>query len=581
MCGTTNIPGYMQCGTGTGSDDMLHAVLRWLAFATATAAVPQWRCQRCTSKVPHATSPVRPLNYCRLGRPFQGHSPPPHGPHDPDKPAAAHHGMSRTRATTVSVAVVEVGVVAVVLAVAVLAAEGGRRRTAPPVAAPTTCSFVGENQPLNLACGEGEMIRSVDTAIFGTFPAGSGCTGNMQPTTTCPTIVAPQIDRLCKGNNNCSATCWCGSPTLVCMCRLGALSVAFPGFPCQGSVKSLAVTVTCGPALPVVPPATAASPSPTLLRLAFLQEPLGVDELRPQFSWQPAHAGAGARQAAASVQAAFVIHVVDAARGAEVWSSGQVNSSQPFYVPGTDLPLLSDRPYRWTVATLGAAGWSATSDPANFTTGLLHQSDWGEAKWITPNITEDTAGDSVVPGTLLRFDFDVPADLRVKRASALVSACQYYRLYVDGERVGRSELDVLWTRFDRNRSYSTYDLPSSLFAPGLHTIGLVLGQGFCGESAGKAGRQYRAGILRLSLYATEDELSGAASVVIVTNSSWQAGAGPITADSTYYGTAYDARRVQQGWSTHTFKPAAGRVWGPATELVYVWGRAGQKLWQGV
>jgi hypothetical protein len=41
----------------------------------------------------------------------------------------------------------------------------------------------------------------------------------------------------------------------------------------------------------------------------------------------------------------------------------------------------------------------------------------------------------------------------VGRVSIYVSACQYYELFLDGSRVGDHELDVVWTRFDRNRSY--------------------------------------------------------------------------------------------------------------------------------
>ena len=80
--------------------------------------------------------------------------------------------------------------------------------------------------------------------------------------------------------------------------------------------------------------------------------------------------------------------------------------------------------------------------PANFTTGLLSPSDWGNASWI-------------VGGSLLRTEFEVPpTPLGVERVSLFVSACQYYRLYLDGQRVGDGdgdgvgarELDVAWTK---------------------------------------------------------------------------------------------------------------------------------------
>ena len=71
--------------------------------------------------------------------------------------------------------------------------------------------------------------------------------------------------------------------------------------------------------------------------------------------------------------------------------------------------------------------------------------------------------------------------------SVFVSACQYYILYLDGSRVGDHELDVVWTKFGENRSYASYSLDPSLFGAGKHALGLEIGQGFCGESEGKAG----------------------------------------------------------------------------------------------
>ena len=42
---------------------------------------------------------------------------------------------------------------------------------------------------------------------------------------------------------------------------------------------------------------------------------------------------------------------------------------------------------------------------------------------------------------------------RVTRATVFVAACQYYELWLDGERVGLNRLDSPWTNFYTNRSY--------------------------------------------------------------------------------------------------------------------------------
>ena len=107
------------------------------------------------------------------------------------------------------------------------------------------------------------------------------------------------------------------------------------------------------------------------------------------------------------------------------------------------------------------------------------------------------------------------------RVSLFVSACQYYVLFLDGKRVGDHLLDVVWTKFAENRSYATYELDPTLLAPGKHALGLMIGQGFCGGSEGKAGKHYRAGLLRLTMH-------GADQVVVqtvVTDATWSAAAG--------------------------------------------------------
>jgi hypothetical protein len=60
---------------------------------------------------------------------------------------------------------------------------------------------------------------------------------------------------------------------------------------------------------------------------------------------------------------------------------------------------MSDTAYEWKVRTWSGENQqpSAFSEPAAFTTGLLAQSDWGNAQWIGG-------------GKYLRKDFTVPAN---------------------------------------------------------------------------------------------------------------------------------------------------------------------------
>ena len=94
------------------------------------------------------------------------------------------------------------------------------------------------------------------------------------------------------------------------------------------------------------------------------------------------------------IQTAFEVIVSAAPGGAAVWSSGAINSTAPNLYPASALPLESDQAYSWVVRTWTARGGGSVSElsaPANFTTGLMRQSDWGSAEWITGEFAQNIA----------------------------------------------------------------------------------------------------------------------------------------------------------------------------------------------
>jgi hypothetical protein len=355
---------------------------------------------------------------------------------------------------------------------------------------------------------------------------------------------------------------------------LGTVAAGFPGAvtrQCDGTPKTLAVRASCAAAnatLPSPPPPRPQA-APSQSRINGLPCPaLGIDARRPTFAWrapQPSD-GAARLDPALHGQVAAQVQVHRGAPGGAstlVWDSGRVNGSAPHLAPATELPLASDAAYTWTVRTWSATG-AAPSDwsgAASFTTGLLEPSDWGadvSALWLGG-------------GNLLRAEFEVPAwadtdDINtntntnttaatagggggggsgggggggggnpVGRVSVFVSGCQYYELYLDGGRVGDAELDVAWTYFSRNRSYAALSIDPARLAPGRHALGLMLGEGFCGQAGeGKAGNTTRAGLLRLALHDAADDR---VRLVVGTGDGgatrWRAAQGAILYDSTY------------------------------------------------
>ena len=336
------------------------------------------------------------------------------------------------------------------------------------------------------------------------------------------------------------------APSLLCIRLLAALPAA-------------AAAASAGPP-PAAEGATTTAQlvvvaAPTHLRLGLMVEPLGVDRLHSaQFSWR-LMAAAGPSQLAAqlivSESTALITSSGDGAAAAvttlkQVWSSGQLATDQPEHVADLSAALRSDTAYSWTVRIWTADGASSWSDPTTFSTGLLQQSEW-KASWIRG-------------GTQMRKEFVVAE--AVSRASLFVSACQYYALFLDGERVGDQRLDSPWTNFYTNRSYTTHDISAHLLSPGKHVLGLRVGQGFCASSAHDAWDENaeRSAIVQLHLHGAT---AGQPPQRVKTDTSWNVSDGPIREDSAYYGETYDSRLETPGWDRPGFVPAEGRVWTPA------------------
>ena len=487
-------------------------------------------------------------------------------------------------------------------------------------ASTSVCALAPEGKPATLTCPPGTVIDSITSATFGEFASNSSCTSlPLKPTARCPTTVMAQAALLCRKRVSCSVQCGCDAEaTPPCACALvgaaaatvgGALAV--PAWPCDGVPKALWLTATCAAAACVDEPAASSGGEgegqqlelAAGLMLEFMPSPVqGLDNLKPHFSW----ASKGPAK-----QVAFRVNVSSCgASGCEgpagplLWSSGTVKSASPLLAVSAahPLPLASDSQYAWTVETTGAAGAPAVVGEAAFSTGLLALSDWAGAEWIDAGACPEAAGTwkkgahwlptascqggllrkvhkdpccnflckslLLTPRGLLRKDFEVSE--AAERVSVFVSGCHYYELYLDGKRVGSDAgITNSWTRFNRFRSYATMGVDPSLLPVGKHTLGLHVGQGFCGEPEQGVGAPgvknisgTRAALLKVALHSA----GGKAVQTVVTDASWQLGQSPLGWESSYYGETYLSGLEQRGWAAPAFKPGKGFTWA-ATKVV--------------
>ncbi len=159
----------------------------------------------------------------------------------------------------------------------------------------------------------------------------------------------------------------------------------------------------------------------TALKTEFIDRPLGLDTLKPRFSWQLQSGRRGAKQSAYRITAASSETKLKAGV-ADIWDSGRVKSDRCFEVPYEGRPLQSAERAWWRVQIWDETGRrSAHSDASWFEMGLLAPSDW-TGDWLIAQEPEEAAdraaglhwiwdGKPLDPRPRkFRFRFSLPAD---------------------------------------------------------------------------------------------------------------------------------------------------------------------------
>ena len=170
-----------------------------------------------------------------------------------------------------------------------------------------------------------------------------------------------------------------------------------------------------------------------------------------------------------------------------------------------------------------------------------------KAKWIAPDLPEDTAHSN--PSPMLRSEFAL--DGAVASARAYVTSLGLYEMQINGRRVGDQVLTPGWTSYDKRLEYQTYDV-TDLLKRGANAVGVTLGDGwYRGRLAWETRRNtYGRGVALLAQIVVR--YADGREQVIGTGEGWKAATGPILMADIYNGETYDARRERSGWATAGF-----------------------------
>ena len=184
----------------------------------------------------------------------------------------------------------------------------------------------------------------------------------------------------------------------------------------------------------------------TDLRCEQRLNPIGLDILKPRFSWVLVSDHRGAKQTAYQILVASSLKKLNADEG-DIWATNKIMSDQTIQIEFEGKKLSSETGYFWKVRVWDEQGietdWSESS---SWEMGLINQSDWS-AEWINDGVNDaKSTGENYAddPAPLFRRDFKLTKE--IIKARLYITGVGYYEATINGVRVGDH---LLGSRLDR------------------------------------------------------------------------------------------------------------------------------------
>ena len=310
------------------------------------------------------------------------------------------------------------------------------------------------------------------------------------------------------------------------------------------------------------------------LTCEYLVNPLGINTVKPRFSWTIVGNVRNQHQSAFEFLVSDNEKELGQLKG-NVWQTGKVASETNVLLKYDGIQLKPFTRYYWRVRIYDQNGnrskWSTIQW---FETAMFMDTDW-QGKWIGDGSKQFERDEDFYkndPSPVFRRAFTTRAKL--ESARLYISGIGYYEAYLNGAKVGDHLLDPGWTAYGKEVLYTVYDITSMLKA-GKNAMGIMLGNGwynplplrFWGKFNMREvlsnGRPCVKAMIRLSY-------SNGTVETISTDEAWHTAPGPIMRNNVYLGEHYDARLHREGWSEDSYHPTGWKnavaVPGPAGKL---------------
>ncbi|MEP7375116.1 MAG: family 78 glycoside hydrolase catalytic domain [Chitinophagaceae bacterium] len=289
---------------------------------------------------------------------------------------------------------------------------------------------------------------------------------------------------------------------------------------------------------------------PANLSCEYLENPLGIDIMKPRLSWNFISTRRNQLQSAYEIIVSDNQENIQRAKG-NVWKTGKINSPQSINIEYNGSALQSFTKYYWRIKVYNAqgeeSGWSAV---ASFETAMLQTGDpaaigW-KAKWIDDGTRqfekdEDFYKDDAMP--LFRKQFSITK--KIASARLYISGLGYYEAYMNNTKISNNMLDPGFTSYRKQALYATHDITPFL-KKGNNNIGIMLGNGWWNALPLRLfGRFNFREVQQTGRPCVKAELhiryADGTNEIIATDESWQTATGPVVRNNVYLGELYDAR----------------------------------------
>lgn len=309
------------------------------------------------------------------------------------------------------------------------------------------------------------------------------------------------------------------------------------------------------------------------LTIEHQKKPLGIDCIRPRFSWKLENNSSNVLQTA---------YQIDVFKDKDlVVSTKKILSDNSIENTISNLKLEPMTRYDWKVTV-----WDNYDNIAYcesfFETGRLNTpflGSWIEPEQIpTPSSLKGKAfsREAVASNQYKGIERDfaefrpaqfirIPVHVKkaIKKARVYVTAHGVYQLYINGKRPDDRELAPENTTYYKLLQYQTYDI-TALIKSGKNVFGIILGDGWWTGRVGTTGDSCQYGDkIGLLIEGVFTYLDGTQE--IITGEQGVSTTGPIIYSDLFVGERYDARKEIENWSLPNFNDSE---WKPVNQVSY-------------